>query len=212
MSEKNETNIYSIKFTNINHEYSLRKIFEECIFLKIGEIVEIVLSCYLNNKQGEPRKSEAYVYFKPTNSEFVEKVDQMGVPFPFVYLDDNEEPWYIEKNQVMNHFRTDPYEQKRILIQSIKSSKNGSDINFIFRALLILFGFVISALIIAWIVYNIQNLSGDSSIISFILNILIVIIVLALIYKTINVELPKGNAQKNYFFETILLCPAIIKP
>lgn len=75
--------------------------------------------------------------------------------------------------------------------------------NLFKRALLILFGFVISALIIAWIVYNIQNLSGDSSIISFILNILIVIIVLALIYKTINVELPKGNAQKNSFFEII---------
>lgn len=75
--------------------------------------------------------------------------------------------------------------------------------NLFKRALLILFGFVISALIVAWIVYNIQNLSGDSSIISFILNILIVIIVLALIYKTINVELPKGNAQKNYFFEII---------
>ena len=75
--------------------------------------------------------------------------------------------------------------------------------NLFKRALLILFGFVISGLIIAWIVYNIQNLSGDSSIISFILNLLIVIIVLALIYKTINVELPKGNAQKNSFFEII---------
>ena len=75
--------------------------------------------------------------------------------------------------------------------------------NLFKRALLILFGFVISAIVIAWIVYNIQNLSGDSSIISFILNLLIVIIVLALIYKTINVEFPKGNAKKNSFFEII---------
>ena len=75
--------------------------------------------------------------------------------------------------------------------------------NLFKRALLILFGLTISGLIIAWIVYNIQNLSGDSSIISFILNLLIVVIVLALIYKTINVELPKGNAEKNSFFEII---------
>jgi hypothetical protein len=76
--------------------------------------------------------------------------------------------------------------------------------NLFKRALLVLFGLVISSLIIFWIVYNIQNLSGESSIISFILNILIVIIVLALIYRTINVELPHGNAKKNAFFEMML--------
>jgi cytochrome bd-type quinol oxidase subunit 2 len=76
--------------------------------------------------------------------------------------------------------------------------------NLFKRALLFLFGIIISALVIFWIVYNIQNLSGDSSIISFILNILIVILVLALIYKTINVKMPEGNAKKNAFFEIII--------
>lgn len=75
--------------------------------------------------------------------------------------------------------------------------------NFFKRSLLALFGIVISGLLIFWIVYNIQNLSGTSSIVRFILNILIVIIVLGLIYKTINVNLPKGNSNKNAFFSLL---------
>ena len=55
---------------------------------------------------------------------------------------------------------------------------DNSKTNVFKRALLFLFGIIISGLVIFWIVYNIQNLSGDSSIVSFILNILIVILVL----------------------------------
>jgi hypothetical protein len=76
--------------------------------------------------------------------------------------------------------------------------------NFFKRALLVLFGFIISGLVIFWLVYNIQNLSSDSSIISFILNLLLVIVVLGLIYKTINVNLPLGNSKKNGFFNIII--------
>ena len=76
--------------------------------------------------------------------------------------------------------------------------------NFFKRALLVLFGFIISGLVIFWLVYNIQNLSSDSSIISFILNLLLVIVVLGLIYKTINVNLPVGNSKKNGFFNIII--------
>jgi len=47
-------------------------------------------------------------------------------------------------------------------------------------------------------------LSGQTGIINFILNLLIVVIVLSLIYKTINVKLPGGNANKNAFFELII--------
>lgn len=81
---------------------------------------------------------------------------------------------------------------------------DNSKTNVFKRALLFLFGIIISGLVIFWIVYNIQNLSGDSSIVSFILNILIVILVLSLIYKTINVKMPEGNAKKNAFFEIII--------
>lgn len=72
------------------------------------------------------------------------------------------------------------------------------------RALLVLFGLVISGLIIFWIVFNIQNLSGQSSIVSLILNLLLVLIFLALIYKTFFVKLPAGNTKKNAFFDIII--------
>jgi len=76
--------------------------------------------------------------------------------------------------------------------------------NIFKRALLVLFGIVISGLIIFWIVYNIQNLSGESSIISLILNILLVVIFLGFIYKTFFVKLPAGNTKKNAFFDMII--------
>lgn len=76
--------------------------------------------------------------------------------------------------------------------------------NLFKRALLALFGLTASGLLIFWIVYNIQNLSGESSITSFILNILIVVLVLALIFRTMNVQLPQGNSKKNAFFELMI--------
>ena len=72
------------------------------------------------------------------------------------------------------------------------------------RSLMALFGFIISGLVIFWLVYNIQGLSSESSIISFVLNILLVIIVLGLIYKTVYVELPSGNSKKNGFFNLVM--------
>jgi hypothetical protein len=75
--------------------------------------------------------------------------------------------------------------------------------NLFKRSLLALFGIVISSLVIFWLVYNIQNLSEKTGTTSFILNILLVVIVLGLIYKTINVKLPQGNSNKNAFFSLI---------
>jgi hypothetical protein len=71
------------------------------------------------------------------------------------------------------------------------------------RSLLALFGIIISGLLIFWLVYGIQNLSGKTGTTSFILNILIVVVVLGLIYKTLNVNLPSGNSNKNAFFSLI---------
>jgi len=78
-----------------------------------------------------------------------------------------------------------------------------SDTNLFKSSLLILFGLVISGLIIFWISYNIESLSGKSSMVSFILNILLVAVILGLIYKTINVKIPVGNSKKNGFFNLI---------
>jgi hypothetical protein len=83
-------------------------------------------------------------------------------------------------------------------------SLSSSKMSIFKRALLALFGMVVSGLMIFWIVYTIQNFSGESSIISLILNILLVLIVLALIYKTFYVKLPVGNTKKNGFFDLII--------
>jgi hypothetical protein len=74
--------------------------------------------------------------------------------------------------------------------------------NLFKNSLLILFGIILSSLIIFWIVYNIHHFS--SNITGLILNLLLVAIVLGLIYKTMNVRLPTGNAHKNAFFSTII--------
>ena len=79
----------------------------------------------------------------------------------------------------------------------------GSAANLFKSSLLILFGLIISGLIIFWISYNIETLSGKSSIVTFILNLLLVAVILGLIYKTINVKAPVGNSKKNGFFNLI---------
>jgi Concanavalin A-like lectin/glucanases superfamily len=83
-------------------------------------------------------------------------------------------------------------------------TSNTSKINLFKRSLLALFGVIISSLIIFWIVYNVQHISGKSGIVSLILNVLLVVIILGLIYKTINVQLPHGNTKKTAFFNIIL--------
>jgi hypothetical protein len=74
------------------------------------------------------------------------------------------------------------------------------------KSLLSLFGIIISGLLIAWLVYNLQHLSGRTGTTSFILNLILVITVLALIYKTINVQIPNSgdNHKKNAAFSIIL--------
>jgi hypothetical protein len=79
-----------------------------------------------------------------------------------------------------------------------------SDASLIKSSMLILFGLVISGLLIYWISYNIESLSGNSTIVSFILNILLVALIIGLIYKTINVKLPSNNKNKNGFFNLML--------
>jgi hypothetical protein len=84
-------------------------------------------------------------------------------------------------------------------------SMNISKMSTFKKSLLTLFGIIISGLLIAWLVYFLQNLSGESSTISFILNLSLVLVILMLIYKTINVELPgKGNSKKDSFFSLIM--------
>jgi hypothetical protein len=84
------------------------------------------------------------------------------------------------------------------------NSVTNGKLNIFKRSLLVLFGIVISGLIIAWVVYNVQHFAGKSGIVSLVLNLLVVILVLGLIYKTVVVRLPAGNANKNAFFSMIM--------
>jgi len=75
--------------------------------------------------------------------------------------------------------------------------------NFFKRGLLVLFGTIISALLITFIVYNFQHFSGSSSVVSIFLNLLLIVVLLALIYKIVVVKIPYGNAKKNAFFSLL---------
>lgn len=79
-----------------------------------------------------------------------------------------------------------------------------SKLNIFKKSLLTLFGIVISGLIIAWLVLNIQGYSENSNLTTFLLNIVLIILVLGLIYKIIIVKLPVANSNKNAFFMLIL--------
>jgi hypothetical protein len=74
------------------------------------------------------------------------------------------------------------------------------------RSLLTLFSIIVSCIVILWIVYSIKLYSGKSSIASILLSVVIVVIVLGLIYKTVNVKMPTAasNNKKNAFFNLIL--------
>jgi hypothetical protein len=80
------------------------------------------------------------------------------------------------------------------------------NISFIQKALIALLGLSLSGIIIAYIVYNINHLSGRSNITSFVLSIFLIISILILIYKTIFVRLPSGaaNKGKDAFFNLII--------
>lgn len=86
----------------------------------------------------------------------------------------------------------------------ISGDKLSSDNKVFKSSLLILFGLVISGLIIFWITYNIESLSSNSSIVSFVLNLLLVALILGLVYKTLYVKMPVGNTKKNAFFTLIM--------
>jgi hypothetical protein len=88
--------------------------------------------------------------------------------------------------------------------ESYNKSANINQTNLFKRSLLALFGLTISGLVIYWLVTTTQNLSGQSGIITFILNLILILIFLGLIYKAINVETPTGNAKKSGFFNLII--------
>jgi hypothetical protein len=90
--------------------------------------------------------------------------------------------------------------------ESLDKSLATNQLSLFKRALLTLFSLIVSGLLIAWIAITIENYgeSGKSNLTKFILNFAIIAIILGLIYKTINVDLPVGNNKKNSFVNLIL--------
>jgi hypothetical protein len=76
------------------------------------------------------------------------------------------------------------------------------------KAFLAMFGMAAVGCLIFWLSKNIKILIANSNdkntIIKFILNLFLIFVIMILIYKTIYVELPYGNAQKNTFFDLII--------
>ena len=73
--------------------------------------------------------------------------------------------------------------------------------NLFKRGLLTMLGIMMTALLIGWVVYSIRHLSGSHGIFTFILNLFLLLFIAVLIYKTINVKMPSGNAKKTAFFD-----------
>jgi len=73
------------------------------------------------------------------------------------------------------------------------------------KTFLALIGIIFSGILITYLVYNIQSLSGKTGIPSFILSILLVLCVLTIIYKIIYVQIPSNeiNKNKNSFFSLL---------
>lgn len=88
----------------------------------------------------------------------------------------------------------------KIFPEIVDNSGAINKLNTFRHSLLILFGIVISGLLIAFIVYNIKHLTDNTGTTTFVLNLLLILSILGLIYKTIHVTTPTGNAKKNTFF------------
>jgi len=65
------------------------------------------------------------------------------------------------------------------------------------KSLLILFGLTLAIITIMWFIKGTEDLSSSSDIVSFIVNLILLLSILALIYKIIFVKLPTGNENKN---------------
>jgi len=100
-------------------------------------------------------------------------------------------------------------------IQPIDAAEVNTDfstIGDIFRRiLLLLFGIIFSCILIVWLVTNLQSWSNQSSVGSFILNLIIVIIMLAILYKIITLgDLYKESHIFKLIINIVLYIPCLL--
>jgi hypothetical protein len=139
--------IYSFHITNVHTNCTIKQLYDSLDILGLGVIFQIIIHTkyygHVNGKENDKtsRQSEAYVYYKGSQylinkHPFLKKIlkrKKTEKIIELVHLLEGD-TWKCEVNTTKNyHFRTDEYEQKRIIIQSIDTSKNSTDINWIFR-------------------------------------------------------------------------------
>ena len=126
--------IITIHITNISSTITLQRIFEECLFFKFGEIVQIVLKGYID----DTKKTEAYVDFKYFDKRLLEYLEMIDIPIEIIQIEEGEgTAWFIQKKKLDTHF----YIEKNIkgtnkinlIIHSINSSKTIHDVNYLVR-------------------------------------------------------------------------------
>jgi len=133
---------FSIKLTKVKNNCTIAQIYESLNILQFGEIMKIIIcSKFSDPINNEDPLSEVYIYFKGSNIVFkkhtlLNKVlnsppDKKAKLVHFM----NGDIWESEQNTLLNHFRIDNYnpKQKSLIIQSICTTKNSNDINWLFR-------------------------------------------------------------------------------
>ena len=177
--------IILLTLPNIYNVFNRTNAFEKVSFFSkyggIGFILFLIIMTIIITTKPE-------IFFKNTNTSII--------AFPLLFMVCLI--WAILL--ITNRFSNDDDNLK------FNKSLMSSNMLFIKRALIALLGFTLSGIIIAYIAYNVQNLSGRTNIVSFILSIFLIISILILIYKTIFVKLPSNNINKskNSFFELIV--------
>jgi len=147
-NDDNDEITFSFHITNLHTNCSIQKLFESLNNLNLGEVFQIIIHTKYNKHITEKekdndisRRSEAYVYYKSSKNltkqnPFLKKIlnaKNANKKYEISHLLDGV-AWNCEINIDRNyHFRTDEYIQKRIIIQSICTSRNSNDINWIFR-------------------------------------------------------------------------------
>jgi hypothetical protein len=96
----------------------------------------------------------------------------------------------------------------------ITNPRPDANITKILKSLSVIFGIIISGLLIGWIVYIAQNSSTTANgVFKTIINVLLVISILALVYNIIVAKSPFGNSKKNnvvsLIINTILYIPCV---
>jgi hypothetical protein len=151
-NEKNESEVvvndydeivYSFHITNVHTGCTIQQLNSSLEILALGEVFQISIKTMYNGhitekeKSHESRQSEAYIYYKGTmhlikKHPFLQRL-LSGKKIELAHFLDGEN-WKCELNvQKHYHFRTDEYIHKRIIIQSISTTKGSNDINWIFR-------------------------------------------------------------------------------